>query len=400
MLKTKSTRLILHFVLCAILVLSLSVTVSAEPSKGYKVYPYEPFVLGGNLNMSPNGGYEFSANANGQLTFSMAASNLKEKNYDSLGFLYLYGVESNARFEVKAAFSDSLDGYTYADTIVYNSAATVSEDVIKIDYKSILSDAGKWSSTGKYLYLLVFVDGTELTNAKLSFDSIWLGGAEIDTKEDRNVLVTAIDMMTPELQGNANLSKVTDEFGAKINLKPTTLLQESYILKIIPEMTKDNTYLYYNVSNVSANNWPYLYIRDTDTFLMGGSGTNIRVRPELGYSNIWIRINVAELANNVGDEGFSLRAHISNFTYDGAGADGVNLGVYVGGETFMTELDQPEESVEPSESEEQDESINTDESKKTETPETGENSLLYVLILLFAVASSVIILRIRKTSTR
>ena len=389
MQKSKFMRYIIVFVLCTISVLTLCVNVGAASNKGYKVYPYEPFVLGGKLNMTPNGGYEFSTNANAQLTFSMAASNLKDKNYDSLGFLYLYGVDSNARFEVKASFSDSLDGYTYADTVVYNSQAAVKEDVVKIDYKSILSEAGKWSSTGKYLYLLIFVDGTDLSNAKLDIDSIWLGGSEIDTKEDRSVLVTTIDMMTPDLQGNATLSKVNDDFGGKIKLKPTTLLQEAYILKVIPEMTKENTYLYYNMSNVNANTWPMLYIRDTDTFLMG-SGTNIRLRPEVGESNIWIRINVAELADNVGEEGFSLRAHISMITNAGAGADGAQLGVYVGGETFMTKLDEPEESK-PEESKETEESDTS-----TGTPSTSDSSTKYLLIICVTMLTVAVVFKTRK----
>ena len=393
MQKFKGLRFVLVFVLCAISVLTLCVNVGAASNKGYKVYPYEPFVLGGKLNMTPNGGYEFSPNANGQLTFSMAASNLKDKKYDSLGFLYLYGVKSNARFEVKASFGDSLDGYTYADTIVYNSTATVSEDVIKIDYKTILNEAGKWSSTGKYLYLMIFVDGTGLTNAKLEIDSIWLGGSTIDTQEDRSVLYTTIDMTTPDLQGNASLVKVEDSFGGKIKFKPTTLQQEAYILKVIPEMTKENTYLYFNMSNVNANTWPMLYIRDTDTFLMG-NGSNIRLRPEVGESNIWIRINVAELADNVGEEDFSLRAHISMITNAGAGADGAQLGIYIGGETFMTELDKADESSKPEESKKPTESDNSDG-----TPATGDNITQNTVIISITILISIVLFRRKIKST-
>ena len=185
-----------------------------EENKGFKVYPFEAFVTNSaKLDMTPDGAYTLTKSAaddgSGFITFFV--SNMQNVDYGAMGYLYLYTGDSLMDFTVKAEFNNTLDGYFYPSVEIYQSSEeTKTDSVIKIPYKELLEKAGKWNPDKNILSLSIQFFHEKDASKKLNFQSIWLGGDTISTKEDDSRAAGAFDFSDPSYIGNASCSAVSD----------------------------------------------------------------------------------------------------------------------------------------------------------------------------------------------
>lgn len=157
--------------------------------------------------MTPDGAYTLTkkdglSDTSGFLCFAVS-SLFTNVDYNAMEYLYLYTGDSVMNFTVKAEFNGSLDGYFYPSVEVYKSSEeTKAGSTIKIPYKQILNDAGKWNPERKILFVSIQFFHENDAAKKLSFQSIWLGGDAISTKEDDSRATGAFDFSEPTAKGN------------------------------------------------------------------------------------------------------------------------------------------------------------------------------------------------------
>lgn len=346
--------------LSLLLVLPLfSFGASAEEAKGYKVYPFEAFVTNSaRLDMTPDGAYTLTkkdglSDTSGFLCF--AVSNLfTNVDYNAMEYLYLYTGDSVMNFTVKAEFNGSLDGYFYPSAEVYKSSEeTKAGSTIKIPYKQILNDAGKWNPEKKILFLSIQFFHDNDPAKKLSFQSIWLGGDAVSTKEDDSRTAGAFDFSEPTAKGNITFEAAANAANRcmyTLNKERTTA--EGYIVQDLPQGTRITTpYMYINVSEVAPYTWPYFYFKNPDSIMTGEAPNPLRIRPEMNGSNLWLRVDLRQAVNGTGErilksENLTLRAHISVMSSgDEPPVGPVTFGVYYGGEVFkLGDTNPPEET--------------------------------------------------------
>lgn len=326
---------------------SMMFTVSAaENDKGFKVYPFDSFIVGsGHLDMTPNGAYTITK---GKGTDNYAMFNFYVINdptvldYEKLDHLYIYNGDTNTDFEVYAEFYNfGLGGYNYPETLLYkSSSSTKANSEIKINYKEKLNAAGKWKPKGNILLLSIKVLHGGNAGKKVNFKSIWLGGSKINTKENDSVTTGVFDFMNAEYIGNNDLAEFKGQYpGAFMLTKPNLKQSEGYAVKDLEPGPRNNTpYMYINVCGVAPDTWPYIFFKDPDNIITGEDPILIRIRPEMGDSNFWMRIDL-RLARNgaeiLASPNLVLRCHISIYSMAKATLDPVKFGgIYYGGEVF------------------------------------------------------------------
>lgn len=308
-------------------------------NKGFKVYPFEAFALNScKLDMTPDGAYTFTRNdaVNDTTGFiSFMASNFTTLDYDAMDYLYLNTGDSVMDFTVKAEFHNSLDGYFYPSVVVYASGVeTKANSTIKIPYRQLLQEAGKWEPAGKYLGISIQFTHNGDASKKLKFQSIWLGNASIDTEEKSGVNAAEFDLAEPTFIGNATCEAVSGYEGRNAySLTKEVNIQEGYVVKDLAQGSRiDTPYLYINVLQLPAYTTPNLFVKDPDNIL-----TYVRIRPEMAGSNIWLRLDLRNYPNGTAalkSDTLILRTHNSFTSAGAAPLTPIVFGMYYGGEVF------------------------------------------------------------------
>lgn len=324
-------------ILSMIMVLSVfGITASAAQTdgSGFKVYPFEAFALGScKLDMTADGAYTFTKNDAVNETYgfiSFLASNFTTLDYDAMDYLYLNLGDSVMDFTVKAELHNSLDGYFYPSVVVYTSGAeTTTNSTVKIPYKQLLQDAGKWEPAGKYLGISIQFTHDGDASKTLKIESIWLGGDNFSVEETSAVDAEAFNFADPTFIGNAAVTVAGDAY----SMTKEVIAQEGYVVKDLPQGKRiDTPYLYINVSQLPAGTTPNLFVKDPDNIL-----TYVRIRPEMAGSNIWLRLDLRNYVNGTAaleSENLILRSHNSFMSAGNSPADPIVFGVYNGGELF------------------------------------------------------------------
>jgi hypothetical protein len=263
--------------------------------------------------------------------------------------LYLQNVNTDVAFTIKMDFNSTLDGYFYPETVVYSSDKGVMEDLVSVDYKSILTKAGKWNPDGNILFMLICVEhGGDVTN-KAIFDGIYLGGASFAYGGTASEAEKA-DTVNSE-KSNAVITETEDGF----TLTKEDYGKSAYFICSGIKASEEEHYININIKNISSNNWPYVYIYSDGNELCGTFPNVVRARPEMASSDFWMRIDLSEWADSFGD--ISVKVILE--TPDGASQTGVEYGgIYLGGslikdaESGNTESsgssEETQESTEPS----------------------------------------------------
>ena len=356
------------FALILSILLSLSFSVSASDAVSYKVYPFEPYITGGTLVMTPNGSYTFKASGGAASDFVMAVSNNRKFDYESKAYLYLKNVDSSVKFIVYADFHNTLDGYFTPTTVVYSSEKT-KEELIKIAYRSELEKAGKWSPSLGYLFIKISCEHRGDADAYTTFGGIYLGGEDLALSENTSKAVK-IAMTESEYIGNGVFSADGSNF------KPETLNSTAYAMKCNISATAENHYVYVNFKNLPSNNWPYIYLYNDSKEICGTFPSVVRVRPEMKDSDVWVRIDLAEWSDSFKEDNDLLAVKLVLETPSGASGDGITLGgVYVAGDMFdPSDIPSPvvPETSEDDEKSEEEVSVIQNQPVDPNAPKTSE----------------------------
>ncbi len=373
----KRTLALLLTLFMALSFFSLGAAAGGQAVKGFKVYPFEAFITNsGKLDMTPDGAYTLSRNDavsenSGFISFFVSCLS-NNVDYNALDHLYLYTGDSLMNFTVKAEFHNSLDGYFYPSVEIYQSGEeTKTGSTIKIPYKEALEAAGKWDPANKYLAISIQFFHDNDASKKLSFRSIWLGGDSISTQEDDSqTIVQPFDFTDPTFIGNMTAEPVTDTaYPGAVSIKKTVISQEGYIVKDLPQGARTATpYAYIHLSETAAFTTTYFYFKNPDSIL-----TNVRIRPEMAGSNIWVRLDLRDCANGasiLSSDTLTLRSHISIMSGADAPDGPVAFGVYSGGEVFKLNTGSNEDPEEPA----------------PPAPSTGDTVLPGVIVLAGAAA--------------
>ncbi|MDD2268178.1 MAG: hypothetical protein PHY15_01350 [Eubacteriales bacterium] len=358
----------LSLLLCSLLLLSTFqfIPVSAESyNKGFKIYPFDPYIAQGLAEMTPNGGYKFTANGGADLTYVMAATNMTNFDYEANSYLHLVAPKSNMVFKIQVDFHNTLDGYFLPQTVIYTSAETVDEEIISIDLKEALEKEEKWNPDGNMLFICVYAQHKGDADSFTVFDSIRLGPKEISL-DDTFIEPVKIDMLEDNTVNNLTLEKKADD---SFLMKKEDFSASAFCLKSGIQYSPDTPYLYINFAGIPLNNWPYIYIYDKESEVMGMFPKVIRVRPEMGDSGVWVRVDLRNVSDTFKDTSGDLGVKIVFETPEGASQTPLKIGgVYLGSEKFDERTSEfPDVSV-PAETEESKaESVEQQESTVSET---------------------------------
>lgn len=309
--------------------------------KGFKVYPFELFQTGSaKLDMTADGYYKFSkgSSAGESGTFNFAVTNKAGLvDYDKLCYLHLLNKNSTGKFIVKAGFFPVTGYSSVPQTVVYESPDNLEPNKkITIDLKTVLSDANAWDHNGKILCLSIQLVHNGDASKVAEFDSIWLGTKKLDTSEKSSVDAVAFDFSDPTYIGNC---EVTQE-GQGFKMERGDLSKESYVVKDLEQGSRLSTpYVYINMKDMGAGNTVYFFFKDPDTIITGEPLRNeqIRLNPEVGDSNVWLRINLLDYMTEeeISSDKLILRTHISVYTSGSVADETLTFGgVFYGGELF------------------------------------------------------------------
>lgn len=270
-------------------------TVGAQENGELAVYPYDPFSLYGKVQMTPNGGFVMAGSlGSSQTLLVFAVTNDFTFDYESAPFIHFVGFRANCHTEIKADFYDTLDGYSYPETLVYSTDGNESGDDLVLNLKKIMTEAGKWNPAGNLLYLQIIVNHSGEEGKYAAAEYIRLGGETLASREES---VTPIKV---------NLETATTD---NISFSENTLYPDGFnFVKSdyqagghlrIGSLKSDaaHPYLYICMSDIASNNWPYFYIIENGTTVAGGGKSLIRVRPECGAGTIWTRIDLSCLSS-------------------------------------------------------------------------------------------------------
>ena len=319
-------------------------------------------------------------------------------------------------FNVQVGFNNTLDGYFLPDTVVYSSETSVDEEIISINIKEALEKADKWNPDGNMLFICFYAKHKGDMDSFTVFDSIRLGPKDIDISDTYTEPVK-IDMIQDSTKDNLTLESKSDD---GFVIKKTDYSTTASCLKGNIQYSPDTPYLYINFLGLPHNNWPYIYIYDKDNQVMGAFPKVVRVRPDLGDSKTWVRVDLRNVAESFKSANSDLGVKIVLETPEGASQTPLKIGgVYLGGEQFVErETEFPDVTVPPKTDDPADESQSqeskapttstADNTSKTvssaesqdevsQSPnEGGSNIIWYIVGALVLAAGVIIVLLLRK----